>query len=82
MWRCTCGNDRFYVDQMQRHIVTVDINNVVVEDKNNYQDAEEPDGCWTCTNPDCQAEYDSLGDLPECEDQVTLIPVEKKDEEV
>jgi len=66
MYKCTCGNDRFYVDQMQRHNVTVDINNLVVEDLNNYQDAEEPDGIWTCTN--CEAEYDSLGDLPDVPD--------------
>jgi hypothetical protein len=65
MYKCTCGNDRFDVDQMQRHIVTVDSNNVVVEDNNDYQDAEEPAGTYTCTNPDCQAEYDSLGDLPD-----------------
>lgn len=68
---CKCGNTLFYAHRQYRFDVLVDSDDFWQGDVELY-DAEKSYGPYTCTNPTCSAEYESLADLPREEDAEVL----------
>lgn len=58
--RCSCGNAKFYANQVCYHDVVVNSENIF--DRNiEISEAENPYGTYCCTN--CGAEYEDLKEL-------------------
>lgn len=55
--KCICGNDKFHAHQQCYHDVTVDGNNIFLDDRGCY-DSEKPYGPYTCTA--CGKQYEEL----------------------
>ena len=58
--RCSCGNTRFYANQVCYHSIIVNGNNVFDSDIE-IGESEKPYGTYTCT--ECKAEYEDLDEL-------------------